>query len=47
MNESLQVKDFAGEICGFYEILPDGLFMGKPTSFEGYDSGDEYYDEIE
>ena len=46
-KEGLPVKDFVREIYNFYKILPDDLFMGKPTEYEGYDSADEYYDELE
>ena len=42
----MPVKEFARDIVNFYKVLPDDLFMGKPSTFEGIDEED-YYDEID
>ena len=42
----MPVREFAKDIVNFYKVLPDDLFMGKPSTFEGIDE-DDYYDEIE
>ena len=44
-REGLPVSEFAKDVVNFYKVLPDDLFMGKPSTFEGIDEED-YYDEI-
>ena len=45
-EHNLPVSDVADEICNFYKILPNDIFMRKPSTFVP-DEDAEYGDEFE